>query len=199
MTAAHILLPETFPADLHNPFEDSVQSIPETEIVSPGKLDTLAPLPNCVYVRGNSFDERIAQNFVNSYSAGVGRSVLGRIGVDEQGRREDWALIELDKPWEATNEQRWDEGMLKLIVKSLGATDQFQSVFTSCEGPTANGLTWIKEGATTALTTGTCSGEAVELFLQGTALPAVHPANAVSAKQLVFLQTGRGRLCYWWR
>ena len=38
--------------------------------------------------------------------------------------------------------------MLKLIVKSLGATDQFQSVFTSCEDPIANGLTWIKDGAT---------------------------------------------------
>ena len=199
LTAAHVLTPEAFPTNLHNPFEESVKNIPKTEIASHGKLDTLALLSNCVNVGGDAFDEQIAQNFVSLYRAGVGRSVTGRIGVDEQGWREDWALIELDKPWETTNGQWWDEGMLRLIVRSLGATDQFQPVFTSCEDPTANGLTWIKDGATTALTTGTCSGEAVELFLQGTALPVdqmsieagdVHPANPVSAKLLVFLQTG---------
>ena len=47
LTTAHVLIPETFPADLHNPFGDSVQSIPKTKIVSPGKLDTLALLSNC--------------------------------------------------------------------------------------------------------------------------------------------------------
>ena len=175
-TAAHVLIAEMFPPDLHNPFEDSVQSIPKTVIDSPGKLDALRSLPNCVNVRGDSFDERSAQNFVDLYSAGVGRSVLGQHGVDEQGWRENWALIELDKPCEATNEQRLDEGMLRLTAKSLGATDQLQSVFTACEVPIANGLTWIKGEATTALTIETCSGKALELFLQEIALP-VEPAS----------------------
>ena len=68
-------------------------------------------------------------------------------------------------------------------MKPLGAMDQFQPVSTSCEDPTANGLSWIKDGATTVLTTETCSAK---VSLQGTALPVeptgltagdVHPAR----------------------
>lgn len=65
LTTTHVLLPETFPADLHKPLADSVQNTPKIEIVSLGKLDILAFLSNSVNVRGDSFDERIAQDFIN--------------------------------------------------------------------------------------------------------------------------------------
>ncbi|KAF8247876.1 hypothetical protein K440DRAFT_643495 [Wilcoxina mikolae CBS 423.85] len=76
----------------------------------------------------------------------IRRTISGQIGIDKEGWREDWALVEIDKPWNTLNQQRWDTLLLQLMATSLGAMKDFSPLLTACEDPKGDGLTWFKDG-----------------------------------------------------
>jgi hypothetical protein len=84
LTAAHVVKPDELPADF--------------TITTPGRLDILAILQGAHRV-----SPTVAESMVLAAKTTCGVVKCGRIGVDDAGYREDWALLELKEPYQGSS------------------------------------------------------------------------------------------------
>jgi hypothetical protein len=165
------------------PFNDDVENVPiHSEITTPGRLDILAIL------RSSYMRDELASNSVQSLVLQVktpcGQVLAGRLAVDKEGWREDWALLSLRTEYRGKNGVWWTE-------EKFGPPMGGNGRLIGCADPVADGGVWYKEGATTGWKGGKMSKTEFELFLKGTTLPVnpesptlggIHPCNAFSAR-----------------
>lgn len=115
----------------------------------------------------------------------------GQLGVDEEGYREDWALIKLRDGFVGKNGTWWEKrflGKLRIQWKLVRPETEFTGKVVSFEDPAlGTSDVWFKDGATTGWTAGTLISTEVHLFLKGTTFgitesEGIHPANIERAK-----------------
>ena len=97
--------------------------------------------------------------------------MYGRIGVDRDGLREDWALVNVTPERRGQNGSWCDVGELELSAELVGGPDQrgaFGGGVLGVKDPGQNGLIWAKDEATTGWTVGSCNGILAEIFLKCT-------------------------------
>jgi hypothetical protein len=190
LTAAHVVLPMSFPERLDFPIDDTI--VRPTPITTPGRLDielSIRRIEEYIFR-----DPTAAQRLVEAASTPCGMVSTGRIGVDEQGWREDWALISLEKEYEGDNGVFWDLEAFQSIAgdNQKISGDVFKVEVESGEDLDAGRL-WYKDGAMTGWSAGQVNRQELDLFLKGTALPialdyeeqGVHPENVVRAKVML--------------
>jgi hypothetical protein len=106
LTAAHVVLPMGYPEQsLLVPFDDSTTILPPAKITTPGRLDAVLLLNG---MHKSTRDCPFAKDLVQAASTPCGKVVSGRLGVDKEDWREDWALIELDEVYRGQNGVFWD-------------------------------------------------------------------------------------------
>jgi hypothetical protein len=106
LTAAHVVLPMGYPEQsLLVPFDDSTTIVPPAKITTPGRLDAVLLLNG---MHKSTRDCPFAKDLVQAASTPCGKVVSGRLGVDKEDWREDWALIELDEVYRGQNGVFWD-------------------------------------------------------------------------------------------
>jgi hypothetical protein len=148
ITAGHVVMPGN---------NTTVQA---AEIITPGRADIL----RCLHHYGSVIDLRsdVVDFMVRAARTPCGIVRGGRLGVDREGYREDWAVIELEPPYDGENGVWWAEERFE------GEEPIQVGRLVGCEDPAADGTVWWKEGAATGWTEGKMSKTELELFLDGT-------------------------------
>ncbi|KAI5797891.1 hypothetical protein DFH27DRAFT_93569 [Peziza echinospora] len=189
LTAGHVLNIPTIRNGIWKPLNSS-----EAIVVTPGKLDIAREL---LYLEEEKeLDSPHARDVLRAANTTCGLVMAGRIGADDQGWREDWGLIELAQTHHGRNGALNPETLSQLHelteAEGIEVQDDFDGRVTGITDLENGYWPCVKYGATTGWTTARVSGESVELFLKGTAVPisgedldTVHPTNIVRAKVLL--------------
>lgn len=132
-------------------------------IVAPGNYDTVIRIAHAL--QEDVSDIAKLNELVNHYNAVCGNSIAGRLGVDELGWREDWALA-IPK----VDFNPHDCFSIRDLRKKLG--DHFPSAYVCGITVPENGdrRTFVKDGCTTGWTTGNFVTTQARLFLRSTIL-----------------------------
>jgi hypothetical protein len=117
--------------------------------------------------------------------------VYSELGVDDNGFREDWALVKL-KEYEVKNGEWWglDEfpGVCHLTKPLQSPLLEFNGQIIGAEDSALGlGEPWFKDGAQTGWTVGHLSSTEVLLFLRGTTMA----VNGITAARLDNIQEAK--------
>jgi hypothetical protein len=123
----------------------------------------------------------------------------GRLGADDLGYREDWALIELQDGFVGTNGIWWERNKWERQRRAFGvqpSSAAFQGSVVAVADPYLGAYDiWFKDGASTGWTAARLVSTEVELFIRGSVMGVTNPAhidpvNIIRAK--VFMMAGLG-------
>jgi hypothetical protein len=175
LTAAHVVKRDELPADFTLRLDDGVENLENLAITTPGRLDTLA-----ILYSAHRISPIVVESMVRAAQTACGTVKCGRIGVDDAGYREDWALVELKEPYQGSNGVWWDlQEFLVWRQKDAGgdSAEAFNGEIVACSDPEpGDDKTWYKEGATSGWASGGLSTTHVDLFLKGGTMP-VNPGS----------------------
>ena len=155
LTACHVLFPTSG----------------SNEVITPGRLDILSCLQNAVNAKHPREGELTYLLARAKESYGI--LSLQRIGTNETGWRDDWAIIKLNADWFGKNGLFHDgSSLVDMYLMKPGASTSStgSNGIVGCLNPTA-GLPCYNDGAATGTTAGIRGGTEVHQFRRGTADP----------------------------
>jgi hypothetical protein len=189
LTAAHVA--STPLLDFHF-IEPRSQYIfpPGGAITSPSRLDCIIQMKELLRDLESNTHQKLAP-WLTAVKRVCGTVQCGRLGVDEEEYREDWALIELRDGFGGTNGTWWDDDLLEELRIQSGLVQpgtKFTGKVVGVEDPVlGTSDVWFKDGASTGWTMGTLISTDVHLYLRGTTFgiadsEGIHPTNVARGK-----------------
>jgi len=159
-------------------------------ITSPGRFDCIVQMGTLLKNNGPDLPNKLVPWLVAAERI-CGTVHCGRLGSDDLGYREDWALIELHDGFVGVNGIRWkmNEWERKRQMHEVQPSSAaFRGRVVAAADPylRANDI-WFKDGASTGWTAARLVSTRVVLFIRGSVMgvedpAAVHPANIIKAK-----------------
>jgi len=165
-------------------------------ITSPSRLDCIVRVKELLSDPDSDTHQELAP-WLAAATRVCGTVQCGRLGVDEEDYREDWALIELQDRFVGKNGIWWWEDILETIIGVQPGT-KFTGKVVGVEDPVlGTSEVWFKDGASTDWTEGTLISTEVHLFFPGatfgiTESPGVHPTKIERGKVHMIVGTRGG-------
>jgi len=137
-------------------------------ITSPSRLDCVIRMKQLLAILNSDTHQKLA-SWLTAAKRVCGAVQCGRLGVDEEEYREDWALIELRDGFVGKNGTWWDKYILEMIHSELVQPGtNFSGKVVGVEDPVlGTSDVWFKDGASTGWMVGTLISTEVHLFLPG--------------------------------
>jgi len=189
LTAAHVATPPLLDFDMGEPRSQYI--FPRGgSIASPSRLDCIKKMERLLRDDKPDVPQKLT-SWLTAANRVCGTVQCGRLGVDEEEYREDWALIELQDGFVGNNRTwRAKEELEELMIESglVRPRGEFTGKIVGVEDPVLETTdVWFKDRASTGWTVGTLISTEVELFLRGTTFgvtdsDAVHPSNIEKGK-----------------
>jgi hypothetical protein len=197
LTCAHVASPLCDLEHLLDPLPPYVFPKGRT-ITSPGRLDCLVKMKTLLRANGADLPNELLPWLVAAERI-CGSVHCGRLGADDLGYREDWALIELQDGFVGVNGIWWEMNEWENDRRTFGvqpSSAAFRGSVVAAADPSLGGNDiWFKDGASTGWTAGRLASIDVELFIRGSVMGVtdpvtIHPVNIIKAK--VFMMAGLG-------
>jgi len=198
LTCAHVASPPLCDLDhLLDPLPSYV--LPKGgSITSPGRLDCIIKMKTLLELNCADLPNELLPWLVAAERI-CGTVHCGRLGADDLGYREDWALIELQDGFVGVNGIWWEVNQWERYRRAFGVkpgSAAFRGSVVAAADPSlgANDI-WYKDGASSGWTAARLVSIDVELFIRGSVMgvtdPAsIHPVNIIKSK--VFMMAGLG-------
>jgi hypothetical protein len=180
ITACHVVNETPLPAN----------QVVGGRVVSPGGLDVLARMHLLLadYALETSSTKRTSmlaqlKELEEQFNmARVGTQLLGKLGADLPGWREDWALFQVDPQWSVNtdNDVWWSAMAIREKMQLLGLSISAPLKVAAVRDPLP-GERVFKDGATTHVTGGIVDRTQVLAYLKRSIIAAEQPAESTTA------------------
>lgn len=209
LACAHCAYSSTPNWNLDKPNAEATPPTP-FPLVSPGSLDLAKKLHDELFQPAGPRRQEVEQ-LLSLHGRVCGWVEVLRLGVDEDGNRQDWALVKVAPDFSVDSGICWQSLELKELLTAHG--EQVPTTFKGDivqvvqveKGPNGKEHLWLKSGSTTGWSAGTLMSKEAKLFLdKGTTIGLdderteeveadyIHAANVVTAKVCVFVMACDG-------
>jgi len=114
LTAAHVVRKLSIPENLMLPVNDL--SAEMSKIISPGRLDLMKTTHSQLRLFNQGRVSKSALSRALTEADLVGDVQDCALGVDQEGYREDWALVNINEEFLGKNNQWWDMETLERLL-----------------------------------------------------------------------------------
>jgi len=168
-------------------------------ITSPGRLDCIIKMKALLENKKTNLPDKLLPWLVAAKRI-CGTVHCGKLGADDLGYREDWALIELHNGFVGANGIWWRMEDFQLLREADGVQPSSAAFRGSIVAATNPSLgvddIWFKDGASTRWTSARLVLTEVELFIRGSVIGAtesadIHPVKFIKAKVLMMASLDR--------